>query len=142
MASVTLDIDKFRALYPEFKGVTEPQLSLLFDMACMAFDNNNFSLESDLAKRQRLLYLLIAHLAYMQHGDSKGSGGVGGGAVGRVSAASEGSVSVSFDFGSGLSSDYTWYMQSQYGLLFWQLTKPYRMFAYFPAVKRCLPCGR
>lgn len=137
MASVTLDIAKFREAYPEFKGVTDAQLAFLFDMAGMAFDNSNFSLEADLKKREQLLYLLMAHMAYLQFGDSAGDGGNGGGVIGRVTAASQGSTAISLDAGSGLPSDYTWYMQSQYGLFFWQITKPYRMFNYFTAARRC-----
>jgi hypothetical protein len=142
MAAVALDVDKFREAYPEFKGVTDGQLSILFDLSGMAFDNSNFSLEPDLAKRERLLLLLMAHLAFLQYGNNSGDGGNGGGVVGRVTAASQGSTAISFDAGAGLSADYTWYMQSQYGLLFWQLTKAYRMFAYFPAQNRSCLCGR
>lgn len=140
MAAVTLDIPRFRAWYPRFGNVTNDALEPLFELACMGFDNSDFSLESNLDKRERLLYLLLAHLAYGRYGDADGHGG--GGAVGRIGSATEGSVSVSFDMGAGLPFDTVWYMQSEYGQLFWQLTKPYRLFAYFPGETGGARCVR
>lgn len=129
MGVVVLDIPGFRARYPEFSNVTDDQLALLFDSATDYLDNTNFSLVIDLAKRQRLLYLLMAHLAYMRYGDKDGNGKSG--AVGRVSSASEGSVSVSLDAG-GVAFRYMWYTQSPYGMDYWQATKVYRMANYYP----------
>lgn len=129
MAIVTLDIPKFRAMYPEFSNLTDAQLPFLFDRATDYLNNSDFSLVIDAAKRERLLYLLVAHLAYVRYGDANGSGGSG--MVGRLSSASEGSVSVSSDAGQ-IEFRYMWYTQSQYGMDYWQATKVYRMANYYP----------
>lgn len=129
MAIVVLDIAKFRAMFPEFSNVTDIALQFLFDQSTDYLNNTEYSLVIDATKRERLLYLLMAHLAYVRYGDSKGNGGSG--LVGRLSSASEGSVSVSSDAGQ-IEFRYMWYTQSPYGMDFWQATKVYRMANYYP----------
>lgn len=129
MAIVVFDITKFRAMFPEFPNVTNEQLPYLFEQATDYLNNSEFSLVDDVIKRERLLYLLMAHLAYMRFGDDKGNGGTG--IVGRLASASEGSASASFDAGT-VEFRYMWYTQSPYGMDFWQATKVYRMANYYP----------
>ena len=129
MAIVVLDIDKFRAMFPEFSNVTDAQLPFLFDQATDYLNNSECSLVEDAVKRERLLYLLMAHLAYMRYGDANGNGGTG--LVGRLSSATEGSVSVSSDAGQ-VEFRYMWYTQSPYGMDYWQATKVYHMANYYP----------
>lgn len=128
MAIVVLDITRFRAMFPEFSNVTDSLLPFLFDQATDYLNNSDFSLVDDVIKRERLLYLLMAHLAFVRYGDANGNGGTG--MVGRISSASEGSVSVSSDAGQ-VEFRYMWYTQSQYGMEFWQATKVYRMANYY-----------
>lgn len=129
MAIVELDTVKFRAMFPEFSNVADLSLPFLFEKSTDYLNNTHFSLVDDAAKRERLLYLLMAHLAYMKYGDSQKNGGSG--MVGRISSASEGSVSVSSDVGQ-VEFRYSWYTQSPYGMDFWQATKVYRMAQYYP----------
>lgn len=129
MAIVVLDITKFRAMFSEFSNVTNDLLPFLFEQATDYLNDSDFSLVEDVIKRERLLYLLMAHLAYVRYGDANGNGGTG--MVGRISSASEGSVSVSSDAGQ-VEFRYMWYTQSQYGMEFWQATKVYRMANYYP----------
>lgn len=129
MAIVVLDIAKFLAMFPEFSNVTDAQLPFLFYQATDYLNNSECSLVEDAVKRERLLYLLMAHLAYMRYGDANGNGGTG--LVGRLSSATEGSVSVSSDAGQ-VEFRYMWYTQSPYGMDYWQATKVYRMANYYP----------
>lgn len=129
MGVVTLDTPTFRAMYPEFSNVTDTQLPYLFSQATDYLNNTEFSLVDDVDKRERLLYLLVAHLAYLRFGNNKGNGGSG--LVGRINSASEGSVSVSTDIGQ-VEFRFAWYAQSPYGMDFWQATKVYRMANYYP----------
>lgn len=129
MAIVVLDIPKFRAMFPEFSNVTDAQLPYLFDQSNDYLNNSECSLVEDAVKRERLLYLLMAHLAYMRYGDANGNGGTG--LVGRLSSATEGSVSVSSEAGQ-VEFRYMWYTQSPYGMDYWQATKVYRMANYYP----------
>lgn len=129
MAVVELNITSFRDMYPEFSNVTDAILPFLFDQATDYLNNTDFSLVDDPIKRERLLYMLMAHIAYVRYGDNKGNGGSG--MVGRISSASEGSVSVSSELGP-IEFRYAWYTQSPYGMSFWQATKVYRMATYYP----------
>ena len=128
MAIVELKIATFRAIYPEFSNISDDLLSYLFAQATDYLDNTEMSLVAQSDKRERLLYLLMAHLAYMRYGDKDGKGGSG--MVGRVSSASEGSVSVSSDLGQ-VEFRNAWYTQSPYGMDYWQATKVYRMGVWF-----------
>lgn len=129
MAIVVLDIAKFRAMFPEFDGLADPKIAILFELSTDYLNNTNYSLVIDPVKREWLLYLLMAHLAYMRFGDAAGNGG--NGIVGRLSSATEGSASASFDLGA-MSAGSTWFTQSPYGMDFWQATKVYRMATYYP----------
>lgn len=129
MAIVVLDITKFRDMFPEFSSVTASALQFLFDQATDYLNNTECSLVIDATKRERFLYLLMAHLAYVRYGDANGNGGSG--LVGRLASASEGSVSVSSDAGQ-VEFRYMWYTQSPYGMDYWQATKVYRMANYYP----------
>ncbi|HGM5054113.1 TPA: DUF4054 domain-containing protein [Serratia marcescens] len=129
MAVVTLDIASFRAMYPEFSNVPDTILPFLFDQSTDYLNNTDFSLVEDVVKRERLLYILMAHLVYVRYGDNRGRGGSG--MVGRIASATEGSVSVSSDLGP-IEFRYAWYTQSPYGMDFWQATKVYRMANYYP----------
>lgn len=129
MAVVTLDIASFRAMYPEFSNVPDAILPFLFDQSTDYLNNTDYSLVDDVVKRERLLYMLMAHLTYVRYGDNRGRGGSG--MVGRIASATEGSVSVSSDLGP-IEFRYAWYTQSPYGMDFWQATKVYRMANYYP----------
>lgn len=129
MAIVELKITMFRAMFPEFSNIADDLLPYLFDQATDYLDNTEMSLVAQSDKRERLLYLLMAHLAYMRYGDKDGKGGSG--MVGRVSSASEGSVSVSSELGQ-IEFRNAWYTLSPYGMDYWQATKVYRMATYYP----------
>lgn len=138
MAIVTLDIPKFRELFPEFSDVTDVQLEFLFDEATDYLNNTEYSPVQDYSKRERLLYLLMAHLSYIRYGylDAGGNRVGGTGFVGRVSSATEGSVSVGTELGA-MSAGTAWYTLSPYGLAFWQATKWLRMAKYYPGPRCC-----
>ena len=129
MAVVILDIASFRAMYPEFTNVSDTNLPFLFDQSTDYLNNTDYSLVDDVVKRERLLYMIMAHLVYVRYGDNRGRGGSG--MVGRIASATEGSVSVSSDLGP-IEFRYAWYTQSPYGMDFWQATKVYRMANYYP----------
>ncbi|MET2743995.1 DUF4054 domain-containing protein, partial [Staphylococcus caprae] len=49
--------------------------------------------------------------------------------VGRVASATEGSVSISLDYGT-MGNNERFYLQTPYGNLYWQMTKRFRSFLY------------
>ncbi len=120
---VIFDVAEFRSFYPNIKA-TDAQLEMFFYEAEIMLNNTEKSCIKDLKKRKVLLYLIVAHLATLQ-----GQIDAGNALVGRVSSASEGSVSVSSDYGSMGNSE-RWWLQSPYGAKYWQLTMPYRSALY------------
>lgn len=122
---VQFDFALFQQLYPEFVGITLQQATNYFNMATGYLRNDGTSPVCDAAQQLSLLNLLTAHIAYLLFGVN---GQPPSGLVGRISSASEGSVSVSTDFPADPGA--AWYLQSPYGAMYWQLTAAYRTFRY------------
>lgn len=122
MAAVTFNYATFTARYPEFATVAQATAQAYFDEAAALYcDNTDASPVQDANKRALMLNQLVAHLAALNNTAL----------VGRVTAATEGSVSVTVDPGITTGSA-AWYQQTKYGAAFWQASKPYRMFRYQP----------
>ena len=120
---VLFDFAEWQAQYPEFATVTEPQAIVLFAQACVYCDPTDESVVSDSATRKIMLYLLVAHLAALRSRAASGSG-----LVGAITSASQGSVSV----GATVTATGTneWYKQSQYGAMYWDMSRRFRSFVY------------
>lgn len=115
--------------YPELAGnVSQGQASVYFDQATDILNNTPRSLVRDVAKRGRLLGLLVAHIATLFLPSSQGGNG---GVVGRTSDATRGSVSISLDMGDQ-EARAAWFNQTQYGALFWTATTFLRQARYVP----------
>lgn len=120
---VVFDPVEFRSLYPAIIA-TDAQLEDYFAMAETFLDNTECSVVKDLAARKRMLYLLVAHIATLTGMAEKGNP-----VVGRISNATEGTVSVSLDYGT-MGNNERWYLQTPWGAMYWQLTKKYRSAVY------------
>lgn len=119
---VSFDYNEFITEYPEFTSVTQQVAKGKFDLACLILANTPTSIVCDLDERKTLLYLLTAHILFLQNR--------GGGSVGAISNAHEGSVSVGYANLGRLGQ--TYFGQTQYGLLFWQMVKKYMSGFYVP----------
>jgi hypothetical protein len=125
MPSAVFDYYAWITRYPEFGDSVPPGLAAAyFDEATAYLDNTDCSPVADLTKRLRLLNMITAHIAAL---NGPGSSPL----VGRISNASEGSVSVSADL-TGTPAAAAWWMQTKYGAAFWEATKGLRTFRYFP----------
>lgn len=127
MAVAVFDYAAWVARYPEFGAVSEQRAALFFAEAGLYLDNTDASPVQDVAMRLVLLNMVTAHIAALSgalNADGKPSG-----LVGRVSSASEGSVSVSTELGL-VPGSAVWFQQTSYGLSFWQATKGYRSAVY------------
>ncbi|KER03397.1 MULTISPECIES: DUF4054 domain-containing protein [Photorhabdus] len=120
---VELNITKWRELYPNIYA-TDVQLEMYFVESEMLLNNTEHSCVNNLKEREMLLYLLIAHIATLQNNVDAGNN-----SVGRAASASEGSVSISLDYGTTTDAE-KWYIQTPYGAKYWQLTARYRSFLY------------
>lgn len=118
---VVFNYNEFIGTYPEL-NVTENKATLYFNLACHIISNTPCSIIYCVEERKDLLYLLTAHIACLQNR--------GNDAVGAISNAHEGSVSVGYANLGKLGQNY--FGQTQYGLLFWQLVRKYMSGFYVP----------
>lgn len=134
MAAVTFDIAKFRAMYPEFDLIADPRLQGWFDRAAATLLDNTDCSPIPVEARLEYFNMLVAHYAALY-------GGVNGqppsGIVGRISNATEGSVSVGTSYAAAVGSR-AWYDQTPYGAEYWQATAQYRTWKYQAGIS-CAP---
>ena len=133
MAIVTFDPVAFKQRYPEFAAVPDPTLTACFDEAGLYLSNTDNSPVQNLTRRATLLNMLTAHVAYI--GGLLSADGMPR-PVGRVSQASEGSVSAAFEGVPPTPGSGAWFQQSQYGAAFWQATSSLRGMRYIPCPTR------
>lgn len=133
MPAVVFDPAAFKARYPEFAAVADPTLAACFDEAGLYLSNSDNSPIQNLTRRATLLNMLTAHVAYI--GGLLSADGMPR-PVGRVSQASEGSVSAAFEGVPPTPGSGAWFQQSQYGAAFWQATSSLRGMRYVPCPTR------
>lgn len=135
MAVAVFDYAQFSSLFPELigtGGVTEPIATALFLPAGYLLDNTDCSPVQDVAARLVYLDYVVAHLASLA-GYPLAPGATGptpSGVIGRISSATEGSVSVSSQWGAAMSDSEAFWLQSQYGAIFWNMTRWLRTARY------------
>lgn len=133
-AIATFSYATWVARYPEFAAVSEPLAQAYWDEATIYWANNGNGPVTTAAIQGTLLNMLTAHIAalYSPRGDGTQDPGT---PVGRISQASEGSVSVSTeaDYPPGSPQ---WFQQTKYGASFWQATATYRTARFFTPVGR------
>jgi hypothetical protein len=132
---VIFDYPHWMACFPEFAAVTQPRAQMFFNTATMFCDNTPCSPVPAQEPRCSYLDLLTAHIAALNGGLTACgfiTPGQGVGMVGRISSATEGSVSITSEYGSGGSGgpSEAWYSQTAYGALYWAATAQFRMFQY------------
>lgn len=120
---VVFDPAEFRLLYPSI-AATDEQLEMYFAMAETFLDNTECSIVKDLDARKTMLYLLVAHIALLSQQAENGNP-----VVGRISNATEGTVSVGLDYGT-MGNNERWYLQTPWGAMYWQMSKKYRSMVY------------
>ncbi|PWT77548.1 MAG: hypothetical protein C5B60_02635 [Chloroflexi bacterium] len=137
---VQFNYDRWQIRFPEFApqlpdgsanpmGVSRELAQELFYDATMFLDNSCTSPVCDASiggERERLLFLMTSHLAYLR---GHGAGGMGD--VGRATSKSVGPVSVGYTL-EGVTGNSAWFAQTGYGLAFWTATAAYRVFRYRP----------
>lgn len=123
----------FKATFPSFATVADPALTLSFDLATLQLNNGCGSRVRNAVTREALLNLLTAHITALKDGEN---GNPPAGIVGRVSDAAEGSVRVAADMGTVVYGQ-AYYLQTQWGALYWQSTARYRTAVYIPAPLVC-----
>jgi hypothetical protein len=125
---VTFNYTAWVLRYPEFQTVMEPVAQAYFDEATIYLRNDGTGPVRNDRIQLLLLNMLTAHLAKLY---ATINGQPASGLVGRISQATEGSVSAGTDL-NGVPGNAAWFTQTSYGLSFWQATAPYRRMRYVP----------
>lgn len=137
---VTFNEALFLARYPQFTAfasVNPGALQLRFDEVTALYINNTInSIVKEVAERSILINYAIAHMLQIEGVTTVNGQGSTSQQVGRVSSATEGSVSASLDMGATPGTA-AWWLQTQYGATYWNATAKYRTFRYARAPRRC-----
>lgn len=131
MSIVVFDYATWLLRYPEFSSVGQPLAQLYFNEAQLYCDNTVCSLVTDGSpggQRAMFLNMLTAHIAAL---NAVISGQPSSPLVGRISSATEGSVSVQTqnDYPPGSAQ---WFQQTKYGAAYWQASAQFRTARYVP----------
>ena len=108
MTDITLVLSDFRAQFPAFSAVSDAQITLYFNMATDFISVKNYGLLKD-NSRTLALYLLTAHLLQIA------GQVVSNDAVGTVTSATVGGISVSLLQPTASNEFKFWLNQSPYG---------------------------
>lgn len=136
MAVAVFDYAKWTAMFPYMAAVPEVVADGFFTVAELLFANDDCSPIPDTDKRLVFLNYIVAHLARLAgYPVSAGGSAQPDGMVGRISSATEGTVSIDSDYGSVRNSQ-AWWIQTQEGATFWQMTIALRTARYVPAPPR------
>ena len=131
---VSFDYAGWIARYPEFALVNEPTANAYFAEAQVYHDNSGVGEPTDATVQLVLLNMMTAHIASRY---AIIAGVAPSPLVGRISSATEGSVSVGVEgFGNALPGSQVWFSQTKYGLDYWFATTPYRTMRYVPGPRR------
>lgn len=135
MGVATFDYAAWVDMYPEFASVTEAVATMQWGVATLFLDNTDLSLVQDVTQRATLLNIITAHLVKLF---VPVAGVAPGGLVGRISNATEGSVSVTADYARANTNLEAWWIQTPYGAQYWALMAPFRTMRYIPGPTRYL----
>lgn len=133
MGTVQFNYAVWVARYPEFSAISEPLAQAYFDEAGLYFANQGWT--GSLPQAPTLLNMLTAHIAWLYaprdaNGNPSSTGQAASPLVGRISSASEGSVSVSTELNASGSPSESFFTQTKYGFSFWQATAQFRQARY------------
>lgn len=129
---VVFDYPGFVAQFPMLaNSVTQPVAQSLFDMITTGgiVDNTPTSIIRDIVQRATLLNMAVAHVAVLSGYVNASQGQT----VGRVSAATQGSVSVTLDYQQKGGATQAWWNQTPYGAMYYMATLTFRTAFWNPA---------
>ena len=129
---VTFNYATWQSRYPEFQGVSQELAQEYFNEACLYCVNDGSGPIRNPAQLAPLLNMLTAHIAALY---ATANGEPVNPLVGRISNATQGSVSVSSDMDIPAGSE-QWFAQTKYGFSYWQATAAFRTMHYLPGPER------
>lgn len=138
MPAIAFEFDSFAARYPELVPPTGPVTSPMaqaYWYEAELYWRNDGTGPCDTENQQRLLLNMVtAHIAGL---NAAISGALPYNVVGRITNASEGSVSIGANLSlapGGVLQE--WFAQTKYGFSFWAATAGFRLARYRPGPRR------
>ena len=135
------DYAVWTGLFPEMAAVSPAAAAGYFSMATLYVRNDGMGPINDPNMQAMALNLTTAHIAKLFSNQTNGAPTTGGveppnsGAVGRVSQASQGSVSATLEMAEQGGSA-SWWNQTSYGAAVWKMLAPFRTMRYLGPTNR------
>ena len=129
-AVAAFNFDVWNASFPEFSNISAVQAQAYWIEATLIWRNDGGGPVQDAGQQGAILNLLTAHIAFLSVGINGNPSPASQGLVGRVTSATQGSVSVSTELPPGIDP---YLAQSEYGVRYWRITAPFRTFVYRPS---------
>lgn len=125
---VAFDYGAWVARYPEFAGVNAATAAAYFAEATLYHKNDATGPINDAAQQSMLLNMVTAHIAarYAKQANGDPASPI----VGRITDATEGSVSVSADYGATIGVQQAFWLQTKYGADYYAATARFRTARY------------
>lgn len=133
---ITFDYDNWVQLFPNFQYISSTQAQLYFSLATQLHRNDGGGPVTDVGTQTNLLNLLTAHIAQLFAPAPNGQTGRDPSIVGRITNASEGSVSVATEMPMLTNPSSAWFLQTQFGSLYWTASAPFRTMRYVAGCPR------
>lgn len=130
---VQFNYAQWLSAFPAFASIGQMTAQSYFDLATSVHRNDGGGPVTSAAQQLTLLNLLTAHIAQLF---SPQGSGQGGGLVGRINSATQGSVSVQAAYSNNVTEQMAWFIQTQYGALYWTASAPFRTMRYIPNKNR------
>jgi len=121
--------------FPEFAAtMNQLQAQSYFGIATTIHRNDGGGPVNNSDQQLNLLNLVTAHIAKLFAPPAPGQSPSG--IVGRIASATEGSVAVQAAYSNNVSEQMAFFIQTQYGALYWTATSPFRTARYVPNKNR------
>ena len=123
---MTFDVEKFRAVYPQFASLSDAQLEFMWEHALIISGVEGDTRVPE-GQKENLLFMLVCHLATLA---TRGTAGA-------MTSAKQGEVQVTYASVPSRSDDADWFNLTPCGSAYWQAIKRYRLGGlWFPGRKR------
>lgn len=122
---IEFDYSSWVQLFPEFAYIDPSLIQSYFAVATNFVRNDGDGPVNNVAQQTMFLNYVTAHITKLFAANPDGSPSASTQLVGRISSASEGSVSVSTEF-NDTSALGAYFNQTEYGATFWAASRPYR----------------
>lgn len=134
-AVATFDYAAWILRFPELANTSPAQGAVFYAEAGIFWNNTGWcGAVFDVPTQTILMNLMTAHLAFLYNGDI-GDPASSAAVVGHIDQANQGSVSIAASVASNVPLTAAFFLQTKYGLEFWQACAKWRTARYRPSYR-------